>query len=239
MNHESARDWFDQGVSHFHKSEYGEAAPCFQKAVLLEPDFSEALYNLACCHAMTGRTDKALIYLSRAIQLNPFCVDWAKEDPEFQELNQHPLFQRIVTGLGQVVLSDPPEGVEPVVESAPGPVEATPPEDPPPASEPESTPAVTPSAVPPPAGGDLPPCARCKGVLRREKRSPYNRMLSLGMVAAGILMWFGMLITLVGVLGFPLILAGLFGLSRTRETWICERCGATGALCGQPPDAQP
>ncbi len=242
-NHESARDLFDQGVSYFHKYEYGQAAPCFEEAVLLEPDFSEALYNLACCYAMTGRTDKALIYLNRAIQLNPFCVDWAKEDPEFQPLNEHPLFQRIVTGLGIAALDNLPEGLDSPAENVPDSVEAFPKEDPAPAPE-SDTPPDEPPAAPPvptastPSTGELPPCARCQGLLLSEPRSPYNRMLGLGMVAAGMLMWFGLLISCIGILGFPLILAGLYSLSRTRETWTCQNCGATGALCGQPPDSR-
>ncbi|RJP22215.1 MAG: peptidylprolyl isomerase [Candidatus Omnitrophota bacterium] len=63
-----------------------------------EPDFHEALYNLACCLAATGDKDNALGYLSRACNLSLECIDWAKEDTEFDEIRDLPIFQKIVVG---------------------------------------------------------------------------------------------------------------------------------------------
>jgi|GEM_PF-2087561 peptidyl-prolyl cis-trans isomerase B (cyclophilin B) len=98
MKENRSRELFNQGLIYSQQKDYKRAIGYFRNAVMDEPDFHEALYNLACCLAATGDKDNALGYLSRACNLSLECIDWAKEDTEFDEIRDLPIFQKIVVG---------------------------------------------------------------------------------------------------------------------------------------------
>jgi hypothetical protein len=52
-------------------------------------------YNLACHHALGGRSEKAVKGLKKALALNPSLLEWSKEDPDFASIRQDPGYQAI------------------------------------------------------------------------------------------------------------------------------------------------
>ncbi|MBI1388045.1 MAG: tetratricopeptide repeat protein [bacterium] len=91
-----ARLLLEKGLTFFHKGEYQEASQFLYEAIMEDAQSFEAMYNLACCYSMLGDTHNAIKYLHRAAQLAPQCVDWAKEDREFDPIRNENLFQEIV-----------------------------------------------------------------------------------------------------------------------------------------------
>jgi len=268
---------FDQGLSFFHKGEYDKALSFFEEVIYDEPDNSEALYNLACCCSMTGQKDNALIFLSRAVRLNPHCQDWAQEDHEFEAVRNEPTFKRLVSG--EMVDENEMEGSSHVdVDDMPGPIGGEPDaqaveeatqeaaEEPqqPEMEAPEevyeeveadpsqATVHANPEAKKPPPGlmqdkkikkkthqpeSALPPCARCDGLVVQQRRSRYSPVLMLLIIYIGVLSMIFMFYSVIGIIGIPVIMAGLYFFSRIDNVWVCENCGAAGKECGQPDDS--
>jgi adenylate cyclase len=67
------------------------------RAVLLEPDDPNALYNLACSFALMGEKDRAIDFLERSLDLmNPQFITWAKNDSDLDTLREHPRYEALV-----------------------------------------------------------------------------------------------------------------------------------------------
>ena len=58
--------------------------------------YATPLYNLACCEAMTGRTDDAIGHLRIAFERRPSLVEIAKEDTDLDSLRDEPEFRALV-----------------------------------------------------------------------------------------------------------------------------------------------
>ena len=58
--------------------------------------YATPLYNLACCEAMTGRTDDAIGHLRIAFERRPSLVNIAKEDTDLDPLRDEPEFRALV-----------------------------------------------------------------------------------------------------------------------------------------------
>jgi len=52
-------------------------------------------YNLACHHALGGRSGEAVEYLKKALTLNPSLLEWSKEDPDFASIRHESTYQAI------------------------------------------------------------------------------------------------------------------------------------------------
>ena len=52
-------------------------------------------YNLACHHALGGRSVEAVEGLKKALALNPSLLEWSKEDPDLASIRQEPAYQAI------------------------------------------------------------------------------------------------------------------------------------------------
>jgi hypothetical protein len=52
-------------------------------------------YNLACHHALGGRSGEAVEGLKKALALNPSLLEWSKEDPDLASIRQDPAYQAI------------------------------------------------------------------------------------------------------------------------------------------------
>lgn len=98
MTEERARELFKEGMKYYEDEEYRDAIESFKESIYALPTFSEALYNLACCMAVTGQKDQALMYLNRACRLNMECAEWAKEDKEFDTIRKQDMFKKIIGG---------------------------------------------------------------------------------------------------------------------------------------------
>jgi tetratricopeptide (TPR) repeat protein len=236
---------FDQGLNFIQKGDYEKASTYFKEAILEEPQFHEALYNLSCCQAVIGDKDNALIYLSRAINLNMHCIDWAKEDREFESIKHDPLFLRLIHPQDEGGIPDEEMGFTPTVfpnaaeendenhkgedtkDDLEADLEAGP-------KEKESMPNLRDSKD---VKENLPPCSNCGGILHSEKNTRSSPKQLASILAAGIVLCFMIYYTMFGMLGFILIAYGLYSLTRIDTVWVCNSCDSKGEAVGQPKEA--
>lgn len=232
---------FEQGLNFIQKGDHEKASTYFKEAILEEPQFHEALYNLACCQAVIGDKDNALIYLSRAINLNMHCIDWAKEDREFEQIKSDPLFQRLIHppeegGVPEEIEFTPtvfPEADEEGNEGEIGEIsdedlEADLEADP---KSKESMPNLRDAKD---VKEDLPPCTNCGGILHTEKHTRSSPKQLASMLAFGIMLCFTIYYTIFGMLGLVLIAYSLFSLTKIDIIWVCNSCESKGEDVGQP-----
>ncbi len=88
--------WYNKGLALGRLGRYEDALTAFEMALNMKPDFPEALYNKACLYSLKGDKTNALLYLSKAIKINPECKNMAKEDGEFRNLIEDEDFKKIV-----------------------------------------------------------------------------------------------------------------------------------------------
>lgn len=98
MSDERARELFTKAMEYYQDQDYKNAIETFKEVIYDEPQFHEALYNLACCMAVTGQKDQAVMYLNRACKLSIDCSEWAREDKEFDSIRKSDMFQKIIGG---------------------------------------------------------------------------------------------------------------------------------------------
>lgn len=248
-----SRQFFEKGLSHFHKGEYQNASEFFKEAILEEPQYSEALYNLACCCSMLNDRDSAYLYLHRAARLNPHCLDWAKEDQEFDNIRSDTTFQRLITDKNvdeddeeDAVVDEPsintvdfqPLNVDDLEAMQMQSMVQTPagsPSEPPPNFS-DGKPQSTFKAVIP---AKYPPCVQCDGPISVEMRPRHNPYYMLGIALMGFLSVLWIFRTWLGIAGISLVVLGFYLFSQIEEIWVCQNCGAMGATCGQPPKKKP
>lgn len=65
------RAWVNNGFCELQLGNIASAQKSFEMALSLNPDNVQALVNLAGLHRAAGRHDKAVVYLQRAIRLEP------------------------------------------------------------------------------------------------------------------------------------------------------------------------
>ena len=56
---------------------------------------SVVIYNLACHHALTGKKEKAIRGLQKALSLNPGLIEWSKQDTDLDSLRQENEYQAL------------------------------------------------------------------------------------------------------------------------------------------------
>lgn len=66
-----ARGEFDPGLGLFNRGQYGEAIPCFQKAIELDPEYGDAYLYLGRSYLNLGRWGEAISPLRTALRLAP------------------------------------------------------------------------------------------------------------------------------------------------------------------------
>lgn len=235
---------FEQGLNFIQKGDYEKASTYFKEAILEEPQFHEALYNLSCCQAMIGDKDNALIYLSRAINLNMHCIDWAKEDKEFETIRKDPLFQRLVNppeegGLHEVESTDFTPSLFPSVDEEGGEGENSGGEsaddlDDDLEDKPKSKDGMPNLRDAKDVKENLPPCANCGGILHTERKTRSSPKQLSTILAIGIVMCFLIYYSIFGALGFVVIAYGLYSLTRIDTVWMCNSCENSGEKVGQP-----
>lgn len=68
-----------------------------RRAVKMNPNLPEALYDLACYYSLNGQKQEALKTLRQAVELAPRFKKMAREDPDLEILRDEEEFIRIVT----------------------------------------------------------------------------------------------------------------------------------------------
>ncbi len=96
------RDPHDTSVIELLASLYNEAGRINdglrmdRRLVRLEPDNPSAHYNLACSLALKERMPDAIRALRAAIDKGYREFDWLLEDPDLEELREHPNFHTLI-----------------------------------------------------------------------------------------------------------------------------------------------
>jgi tetratricopeptide (TPR) repeat protein len=70
-----------------------------RKLVKLQPRNATAHYNLACSLALSRRKADALRSLRQAVKLGYRDFDWMQQDPDLEELKNHPEFLHLLEQL--------------------------------------------------------------------------------------------------------------------------------------------
>jgi tetratricopeptide (TPR) repeat protein len=74
------------------EGDYPRAFELIREALELHPEKPTLIYNLACYEALAGRADEAIEHLVTAIQLDPRCAEWARDDSDFDPIRNRPDF---------------------------------------------------------------------------------------------------------------------------------------------------
>ncbi|MGZ4334726.1 MAG: TPR end-of-group domain-containing protein, partial [Gaiellaceae bacterium] len=61
-----------------------------------DPPYSMIHFNAACIYSLTGRTEKALTQLRRAVELSDNARDFAKNDTDLDAIRGEPAFKELV-----------------------------------------------------------------------------------------------------------------------------------------------
>lgn len=53
------------------------------------------IYNLGCFYSLSGKSERAIEEIRRALRLNPDLRDWSMKDPDLEPVRDHPDFQAL------------------------------------------------------------------------------------------------------------------------------------------------
>ncbi len=70
----------------YEAGDFTGAAAVLERALEAFPGNPNVLYNLACCEALSGRSDDALSHLARAVEADPRVRDWAETDSDLDSI---------------------------------------------------------------------------------------------------------------------------------------------------------
>jgi predicted esterase len=76
--------------------EHKMAAACYYAFLEKNPADYQAIYNLACAHALMKQIDEALYWLQEAARLGLLDTDWAKKDTDLEEVRKDTRFDKII-----------------------------------------------------------------------------------------------------------------------------------------------
>ncbi len=97
QNPVEGRFWAQLAEAYEWGSEYRRAIPAYAQVIALGVGYpAEAIYRIACCHALLGEPEKALAELRRAFDRGFRHVERAQTDPNLQSLHDDARFRDIV-----------------------------------------------------------------------------------------------------------------------------------------------
>jgi tetratricopeptide (TPR) repeat protein len=113
---DSASIWSNLGTAEFARKKYDDAMKCYEKAMALDPDVFERRgsggvlvqersveerakfhYYQAKLYAKQGMTDRALLYLRKALEEGLKERDKIKDEPDFASMRELKEFQELIT----------------------------------------------------------------------------------------------------------------------------------------------
>ena len=80
----------------YEAGEYAEAADRGRESIEAHPEYAGALYNLACCESLAGRTDDAIEHLRSALDRSQRLRSLAVTDSDFDPIREEPAFKELV-----------------------------------------------------------------------------------------------------------------------------------------------
>jgi len=75
-----------KGLFLFKRKKYNEAIPFLQHSLEIKPEEWMPYYTLAEIYAIKNKKSDSLIHLDKAIILNSWCKENAKENPSFDKI---------------------------------------------------------------------------------------------------------------------------------------------------------
>jgi tetratricopeptide (TPR) repeat protein len=78
----------------YEAKDYEGAIRVFERVLVENPESAVLLYNLACCEALTGRSDAAVEHLLRAVELEERFRELARTDDDFASVRDRRDFPR-------------------------------------------------------------------------------------------------------------------------------------------------
>ncbi|HEV7473184.1 MAG TPA: tetratricopeptide repeat protein [Pyrinomonadaceae bacterium] len=94
----NARAWYQLGMSRLSLEQFEPAIAALQKNIAIANN-PNAIYNVACAYARLGQKEKALEWLSKAVNSQPPPLVNIAEDTDFAALREDARFKEIVTAL--------------------------------------------------------------------------------------------------------------------------------------------
>jgi len=88
--------WHGKGKDLFDKHKYEDARKALEKAVEIKPDIAEAWFLLACIDSIKGEKGKALVFLTKAVEIDPDYRENAKAHSAFKKYRGDGDFERIL-----------------------------------------------------------------------------------------------------------------------------------------------
>ena len=67
-----------------------------ERALGIDPEEPQVLYNVACFYALQGKSDKAIDCLAKTIAHGEWWRGWMEHDPDLEVLHSHPEFRALM-----------------------------------------------------------------------------------------------------------------------------------------------
>lgn len=80
------------------QGDYQQAIGYFEQALELNSTEFSLFYNKACCHALIGEAEPAIVALQEAIYLNSECLEMATNDSDFNNIRYDAHFRSLLKG---------------------------------------------------------------------------------------------------------------------------------------------
>jgi uncharacterized Ntn-hydrolase superfamily protein len=87
---------WNQAWTLFTRNKPHQALPLMERAADLAPDNGEVFYDLAVIRLASGKEEPALDALKKAVGINPKLRNQALEDPDLDDLKDHPKFKEAI-----------------------------------------------------------------------------------------------------------------------------------------------
>lgn len=97
---ENLHVWIALGWCYKRTGQLHMAIDSLERALAEEPDEALVHYNLACYWSLAGNKDRALEFLTQALQIDPDYRRLIDAEPDFDPIRSDPEFQAICTGSG-------------------------------------------------------------------------------------------------------------------------------------------
>ncbi len=99
LHPEDARALYLGAVAWCRLGEPARGVEWMRRALAIEPDDHNTLYNAACVYALAGRTDDSLECLERSVRHGTGHRGWVENDPDLTALREHPRFRALLERL--------------------------------------------------------------------------------------------------------------------------------------------
>eukprot|EP01103_Thecamoeba_quadrilineata_P019550 TRINITY_DN7968_c0_g1_i1.p1 TRINITY_DN7968_c0_g1~~TRINITY_DN7968_c0_g1_i1.p1 ORF type:complete len:302 (-),score=52.44 TRINITY_DN7968_c0_g1_i1:20-925(-) len=110
MRAQGKQRWFGKilhkkALRELEEKNYRDAHKILETLINLNPSDSIALYNMACCEALTGATESALTHLVLAVENGYSDVDHIQNDPDLESIRGLHQYWEIISGLEEKISS--------------------------------------------------------------------------------------------------------------------------------------